>query len=793
MNRKDRRAAESANRAGARPPPGSPDGTGQLLAAALGHHRAGRLPEAEAHYRRILAIVPDHSVALHYLGVLAHQVGRNDAAIELIGQAIQRDGSVPDFHYNLGIVLEAAGRRDDAVAAYRAATALNPDHAGALQNLGNVLLNQGRLDEAEAVSRRAAALNPQSPDAHYNLGLALARQERYDEAIVLFRTVRRLRPDFAAVNGSLGAVLMAKGDFAQAAPYCRRALEIDPGNHAITINLALISLALGEVKPALEFALDAIDIEETPQVRAVFVRCARHAHVTFDDARFRDLIFRALSEGWDRPSNLTVPAFSLVRMNRGLQAAIARQVAAAPRRLSLDELCGPAGLAELASDRLFGQVLRSVPICDSEIERLLTDLRRGALDQAMGPAHPAAVAEDVLEFLCALAQQCFTNEYVWAVADEEHGALARLGDMLGAALRRGDDVPAHWIAAIASYLPLDQLGCAELLSGRTWPEAVAALVQQQIAEPRAERDIQATLPRLTSVDDHVSVAVQQQYEQNPYPRWVTARRRPASTTVDAHMVGQFPNAGFKPFGKNALDILIAGCGTGQHSIEVAERYADADVLAIDLSAASLGYAMRKSREIGLTNIRYAMADILKIDQLGREFDLIEASGVLHHLADPLAAWRRLLAVLRPGGVMNVGLYSELGRQDIVRARAFIAERGFAATPEGIRACRQEMMASQGDPLLADACRRGDFFSMSGCRDLVFHVQEHRLTLPQIAAFLAENHLALLGFETDGAVMQQYTARFPADTSQTDLATWHQFETENPRSFAGMYQFWVQKP
>jgi hypothetical protein len=165
--------------------------------------------------------------------------------------------------------------------------------------------------------------------------------------------------------------------------------------------------------------------------------------------------------------------------------------------------------------------------------------------------------------------------------------------------------------------------------------------------------------------------------------------------------------------------------------------------------------------------------------------------VLHHLADPFAAWRRLVALLRPGGVMNIGLYSELGRADVVRARALVAERGFAATPDGIRECRQAMLASD-DPLLAAACRRADFYSLSGCRDLLFHVEEHRLSLPEIAAFIADTGLAFLGLDAESALLGKFAARFPEDGAKTDLRCWHQFETENPETFAAMYQFWVQK-
>jgi len=89
-------------------------------------------------------------------------------------------------------------------------------------------------------------------------------------------------------------------------------------------------------------------------------------------------------------------------------------------------------------------------------------------------------------------------------------------------------------------------------------------------------------------------------------------------------------------------------------------------LAVDLSISSLAYAKRKSRKLGLTTIEYAQADLLKLGSLGRSFDIIESSGVLHHLAAPWAGWRVLLSLLRPGGFMRLGFYSEVARRDIVR-------------------------------------------------------------------------------------------------------------------------------
>ncbi len=216
------------------------------------------------------------------------------------------------------------------------------------------------------------------------------------------------------------------------------------------------------------------------------------------------------------------------------------------------------------------------------------------------------------------------------------------------------------------------------------------------------------------------------------------------------------------------------------------------MLAVDLSLASLSYAKRMAQKLGLTGVEFAQADILKLGSLGRDFDFIDASGVLHHLADPWQGWRVLLSLLRPGGTMQIALYSELGRRNVVAARALIAARGYQATPADIRHCREEIFAAE-DPLLKSLTRSGDLFTISECRDLLFHVQEHRITLPEIKSFLAANGLTFLGFNLEPAAMQAFTARYPSRAALTDLDCWHAFETQAPDTFAAMYQFQIQKP
>jgi SAM-dependent methyltransferase len=202
--------------------------------------------------------------------------------------------------------------------------------------------------------------------------------------------------------------------------------------------------------------------------------------------------------------------------------------------------------------------------------------------------------------------------------------------------------------------------------------------------------------------------------------------------------------------------------------------------------------MRKTREMGIINIEYAQADILKLGDITRTFDVIASGGVLHHLADPFEGWRILLSRLRPGGLMQLGFYSRLARRHVIKAREIIAARGYASTPDDIRRFRRDLAADARDELNW-LSKTQDFYSTSEFRDLVFHVQEHCLTLDQIDSFLRESGLDFLGFELDPVALQQYRARFSDDPAARNLRNWARFEADNPDTFTAMYQFWIQRP
>ena len=250
-------AAEGGHSPTGNPPQGAATGAVQpgvaeLLAAGLAHHQAGRVAEAEVSYRQVLAAMPDHADALHLLGVIAYQFGQHQAAIQLIGRAIQYNGSDPSYYCSCGLVLQSLKRLDEAVASYDRALALKPDFAEALNNLGTTLQALARFDEALESYDRALALGPDYPAALNNRGNTLRQLARFDEALDSYDRALALKPDYAAALNNRGLALQQLGRFAEALESCDRALGVRP-HYALALNTrGNALLQLGRFAEAVE-------------------------------------------------------------------------------------------------------------------------------------------------------------------------------------------------------------------------------------------------------------------------------------------------------------------------------------------------------------------------------------------------------------------------------------------------------------------------------------------------------------------------------------------------------------
>lgn len=688
--------------------------------------QAGRFREAAEIYRGALARTPEDAEATHFLGVCLVQDGRRSEGLTFVARSLGLAPNNAMYRQNYGLLLAEGGDLAGAEAQFREIIGLEPGNAQAHNYLGMVCQRLGRFDEAIAAYHAALSVAPGDSAAANNLGYCLHERGDLEAAGEWLRRALAADPRNAMAHNNLGNVLRAGGKPDAAAQSYRRALELAPQFADAHHNLALALRDLGASQDAFRAARNAIHC--APQNAAAW-------------QLFADLLAEMRFDAWD--AGLAADAERLFSQTEVEVQHCAEAVLSLVRT-------GPRG-------RLFLLLLEHALVADAGFEAEMTALRRELLESPRSP-----------ELACALAQQCFLNEYIWPETPEETKAIAAL---------KPDT--AFEVALVAMYRPLRGIG-----KPAAGGEAFERLWRRLVDEPRAEAELEPAIPTLTPVEDEVSRKVQAQYEANPYPRW---HRAPAAAPHPLRRMlrSLFPHLGNLEVSEKP-EVLVAGCGTGRHAAITAQLQPLGRVLAVDVSRASLAYAMRRCHELGLANVRFAQADILKLGALAERFDLIECSGVLHHMADPLAGWRVLLSLLERGGVMKLGLYSELGRRHIAAARELVAGLG-------LREARRRILAlPAGHPARAVTASR-DFYSASGARDLILHVHEHRFTVPRLAQAIDALGVEFLGFEfTDKTSLRDYQNRFPDDPAARSFDNWARFEQEHPDTFASMYQFWIRR-
>ena len=645
-----------------------------------------------------------------------------------------------------------------------------PEHSGAGANDGDVVssvaallaealqeVRSGRDHEAASLCEHVLAVQPAHFEARALLALAQGEAPSDDATMLteqgrLCLTVARLEQaqellERAVESGGdasslayLGTVRRLQGRYAEASELYRRALALDPEQLDAWMGVAALLCLQGNAAAAVQRLSELVAKHpDSVPLRA-----------TLGDIHYELGQYRAALECYEpvldgHPEHLGC-RLGLARClaHRPFLALLLRSPRHLVESLEVDdvdpELLTQGAVAllraspSLLEDPLLLLVLRQAVLTDLRLEHALTQARR---ELCLAPPREAP------ELAGALAEQCRLNEAAWPVSAEEEARLV--------------SSPA-WVRAM--YAPEE--------------------VEPELVE-RGER-----IPTLTPVSAGNSAAVRGLYEANPYPRW---RRLSRGGPVDLDQNLRLLTAGEwdPPAFLKRPRLLVAGCGTGRDLLSAACAWSPAAVTGFDLSRTSLAYAQQMAERLGV-EVELFHADLLRLDGWERQFDAIVCTGVLHHLEQPLEGWRRLLELLRPGGVMLVGLYSETARRAIVAAQAEVRDMGVPPTPAGIRAARAHLGSLPQDHPAAGCTVLRDFYYLSGCRDMLFHVQEHRFTVPRITAALDELGLTFLAFDVEAPLRRLYRTLFGSGTS---LACWEKFEQLYPETFLGMYQFWCQ--
>ena len=446
-----------------------------------------------------------------------------------------------------------------------------------------------------------------------------------------------------------------------------------------------------------------------------------------------------------------------------------------------DWLIGPKGRAARA-DGLVQALLTAAINTDPTLERILVGFRRRLAETPLSDW-----PRDGRDLAVAMARQLHRNEYAWPTTAAEDAAADALDHRIADTDKPSPDA----VLLLLLYRPLRRWRSDPKLSARAVPAtpAFAAAIDEQAREIAGLAAATDRVEVLLPPHEDISHRVQAQYEENPYPRWSTlSAAEPGSWRQTLGRIGMRRTAdAIRP----PFDVLIAGCGTGRHALVSASRYgADASVLAVDLSLESLRYGAWKAATLGIGNVRFAQADLLRLPELGRRFQIIESVGVVHHLADPARGVAALADCLAPGGLLRLAVYSRRARWAVAEARRDIAARAIGTGDSDLRAYRRHLLDSDAphDRALRESLR--DIHSLSGLRDLLFHVQEHTFSVPGVAEMLAQAGLVLGAVDVAAPVRQRLVAS-AGPAALLDPHAWDAFEASHPDTFLGMIDVWCR--
>ena len=752
----------------------------QQLNNLLKCYQTGRYIDAEKLSLSITQEFPNHGFAWKVLSAALKQQGRTNESLIASQKSIQLNPQDAEAHYNLGITLQEQGRLKEAEANYRQTIKLKSDLPEVHFNLGVILEEQGKLEEAEVSYRQTIKLKPQLAHAHQNLGNIMIKQRRLKEAEASYRQAIKFKPDLAKAHNNLGIIMKQQGKLEEAEASYRQAIKFKPDLAEAYNNLGIIMKERRRLEEAFSAFIQAINLNpDFTDAYKNFAITIKKVRFTSSNVKLYPLLIQLINNGNHvRPLDLTPSILSLLKhdpliKNLLLEENFATNLKEANTIIS--------GLDKLT---LLHDIMRICRLPDLQFEKFFVSMRRLLITNLDN----FEATPKFIHFLSSLSLHCFVNEYIYFEKDEETKLVKNLEIDIAQSISKSEQPEAKKILCLASYRMLHQYNwCQKLEALNNLEEVKCRLIE----EPYTEKVIVKEIPILGEISDNVSSNVRAQYEENPYPRWVKIGLPSKAKSISEICIEKNLHLNSKNI-QNVIapDILVAGCGTGQHSIGTASRFSKCKVTAVDLSLTSLAYAKRKTTELGITNLKYIQADILKLNQLKKKFDIIESVGVLHHMDEPMDGWKVLTDILKPSGLMKIGLYSELARKNIEEVRKEITLGKVGTSEADIRNFRQSLIESQ-EKHHQQLTMSSDFFSLSTLRDLIFHVQEHRFTLPQIKNCLEKLGLKFCGFE-DIDIISNFRKFHGKEADIHDLALWHQYEENNSRSFGGMYIFWCQK-
>lgn len=751
-----------------------------LKANSINNHLKGNLDEAEKGYIVFLRNGYSDADIISNYALICEEKGENEKAIRLYEKCAK---SFPNHIYsklNLSFLYYKLNQLEIAEIIVEEAIQLKPRLPNGHCIRGLILKGLDKYDESRLSLEKAIELDKNYFDAYINLGLLNKDSNKYNEAEENYLKALEINNKSAIAHLNLGACYKEKQDLDKAILHTKMAIEIDNKLENCYLNLATIYNQIGDYKKSLSLTKKELLLhkhsELSYQLISELIKKGEVLNTSEKDNR--ELLKNLLNR----------KDISHRELFGNINSLISKEILEELSNLE-SKLYENNKFNILIKDKELVKALSLLIFCSPLWEKVLGNIRKNIL---LNYTDKDKISNSIFNFILGLGSQCFLNEYVYYISTEEKDKLKELKKIINN--NKNQD---YKLAIISCYQSLSSIN-DEIINLNTYipnKKELNNLLNLQFKELNTEKKISKGIKKIGNIKDSTSKEVKNQYELNPYPRWrynsyVKENKLNFLSVINSEI---FPNT-IKPnsvqLTNKKINILIAGCGTGIQIIE-ASRYSNCEITAIDLSNSSISYAKRKVDEYGLKNINFIEMDLLELTSLNKRFDLIECSGVLHHMNEPSKGLSNLFDVLEPEGFLKLGLYSKYAREEILKARKLIEEKDIKPNIDGIRNFRNDLLNGEIKEV-NEITNWSDFYSTSMCRDLCFHAHENCYTLIEIKNMLKVSNLEFLGFTLSKEIRDKYQIDNKDKDSLKNLELWDKFEKLNPNSFREMYQFWSRK-
>ncbi|MBX7146724.1 MAG: methyltransferase domain-containing protein [Alphaproteobacteria bacterium] len=584
----------------------------------------------------------------------------------------------------------------------------------------------------------------------------------------------------------MGFQAAQKKNFKEALYWFEKALTKSSSDPTIYHNIAVTWVNLGNTEHALSYFFKALEKDLYNQDIA-FMLCQTLQN-------FRGTL------NYQVPPKILLHCFNLPNLDYQVFAPLALSLFKTRHPLtkilqSLNETTPDLAIQQLftlhsrdiLNDPLLNKFLRQTINLDQQFEVFLANIRKYILVHF----ESLQIHEPTLNhFIISLIQQCINNNYVFYIGAEE----TKLLDLYKDIVKKEKEINSSIIPFLL-YEPLDPSFLEKDLSS-SLPKITSNFIKDIVNAQKRENSLIQDTKVLSKPCNETSQIVASHYEENPYPRWLSilkplSNHQTTFIARDRHSPLSILSKKQKP------KILIAGCGTGKHVVQVAFQYPNSEITALDLSLKALAYAQQKAQEYKLS-INFMQADLLNIHDLNEKFDAIESIGVLHHLKDPLVGWASLVSKLTDDGLMTIGLYRKLAQPFINQAQEKIIDLNLKPNSHDIRYFRNYIFNTDKDIMSNThswqnwVSSKRDFYNLDECRDFLFHQQEHYFDIPQLIDYFNQLNLEFGGFILSSHRFAMAHKLAGSKFNPGNLNDWWILEQQEPDIFNRMYIFWCKR-